>query len=375
MENDMNNLTTIAVISDIHWGANFTQTIALSDALKKYFIEKLKQSPPDIIVIGGDLYDKKISVNSTEAALCNDFIINLVKSFPKTYILIIKGTRSHDLNQLDLFKPLVNNYFRIYEKAGIEYILDMKLLIIPEEYYPDKKVYEPFLNVKEPYDWVFFHGMFSHAGGYARQGNPNKICFSWDDFKDNVYGRVSGGHIHKMISYKNIDYTGSFDRDCHGEEDDKGYYLYTYDKKKKKTISSEFIVNEDAHKYITILYKDIAELSTDDAVKLLSKKSTGVKSLRIKIEKGDLITNDKLHFLLTISFNIPNIIIDKKDQASEVICQEMSLEKQKELEERKKEIENYKNMSFEEITIKFAKDKLNAVITEDDIKKSLESAQ
>jgi DNA repair exonuclease SbcCD nuclease subunit len=363
----MKNIIHIAAIADIHFGANFTQTIGLSAALKKHFINKLLESPPDIIVLGGDLFDKKLSVNSPEAVLCNEFILSLHHQFPNTYKLLIKGTRAHDLDQLNLFKPLVNEYFRIYEKVTIDFILGMKLLIIPEEYYSSKSFYDTYLKAKEPYDFVFFHGLFSHVGNYAKASNMNKICFNWEDFRDNVYGKVVGGHIHKRISYKNIEYINSFDRWSHGEEEDKGYLYIIYDVKKKKVLSLEYIINEDAHKYITIYYKDIFSLSTDDLVKTLSELSKGVKSLRIKVEKDDPLTEDKLHTLLTISFNIPHLVIDKKAQMH-LEDNEVSMEKQKELEERKNEIAKYDKLTFEEITIKFAKDKLNATISDDDIK-------
>jgi DNA repair exonuclease SbcCD nuclease subunit len=369
----MKKILTIAAIADIHFGSDFTQTLGLSSALKKYFIGKLQESPPDIIVIGGDLFDKKLSVNSPEAVLCNDFIVLLSSLFPKTYILLIKGTRAHDLNQLSLFKPLVGEYFRIYESVTIDYILDMKLLIIPEEYYPKKEVYIPYLEVAEPYDWVFFHGLFTHAGSYAKASNMNKINFSWEDFKDNVYGRVVGGHIHKSISYKNIDYINSFDRWQHGEEEAKGYLLYTYDKEAKKVLSKEFVENKGAFKYITLRYKDIAGLKTEELIELLDKTAKTVKSLHIKIEKDDAITEDVLHVLVTISLNIPNLSIDKKSQMH-LAEDNISVEKQKELQERKSEIAKYDKLTFEEITIKFAKEKFGKVVSEDCIKDTLRTS-
>lgn len=363
----MKDIISIAAIADIHFGANFTQTIGLSQALKQYFINKLIGSPPDIIVLGGDLFDKKLSVNSQEAVFCNEFILSLQNLFPTTYKLLIKGTRFHDLDQLNLFKPLVGEYFRIYEKVAIEYILGMKLLIIPEEYYSSKSVYDKYLKVKEPYDFVFFHGLFSHAGSYAKTANINKICFSWEDFKDNVYGKAIGGHIHKRISYKNIEYINSFDRWAHGEEEDKGYLYIIYNVREKKVISLDYIINGGSHKYITIPYKDIFKLSTDEMVQKLTKIAEGIKSLRVKIDKDDPLTDDKLHTLLTISFDIPNLIIDKKAQMN-IEKTENLLEKQKEIEERKNEIAKYDKLSFEEITIKFAREKLNATISENDIK-------
>jgi DNA repair exonuclease SbcCD nuclease subunit len=369
----MKKILKIAAIADIHFGADFTQTLGLSSALKKYFLTPLQTSPPDILVIGGDLFDKKLSVNSPEAVLCNDFIVSLTTLFPKTYILLIKGTRAHDLNQLSLFKSHINEYFRIYETVTVDYLLGMKLLIIPEEYYPKKEVYIPYLEVTEPYDWVFFHGLFTHAGSYAKASNMNKISFSWEDFKENVYGRVVGGHIHKSISYKNIDYINSFDRWQHGEEEPKGYLIYTYDSEAKKVLSKDFIENKDAFRYLTIPFKDIVVLKTEELIEKLDTASHRVKSLRIKIDKDDPLTDDMLHVLLTISLNIPNLSIDKKSQMH-LTEDSISVEKQKELKERKDEIAKYDKLTFEEITIKYAKEKFGTILSEDGIKEALRTS-
>jgi DNA repair exonuclease SbcCD nuclease subunit len=360
---------TIAALADIHFGACFSQTITLYNALKEQVIERRQDTPPDIIIIAGDYFDRKLTLNSIEATLANDFMVKLTQIFPKTYILVLKGTRSHDLDQLHLFKPLQGEYFRIYETVIIEYILGIRLLIIPEEYYPDKGIYEKFLS--EKVDWVVFHGMFKHAGGYTKLNNPNKICFSAEDFKGKVWGRVIGGHIHKPLTYQNVDYINSFDRWCHGEEEPKGYRVYTYDTTKHTVLSSEFIENPHAHQYITLPYQDIAGLDEQSCIEYLHKRVEGVKSLRIKIEKEDEISEEKLHQLLTISFAIPNLIIDKKSKGI-TLETNTSYEKQQELERRKEEISQYSSLNFEDITTQYAKNKFNATITEEHIKMTLQ---
>jgi hypothetical protein len=156
----------------------------------------------------------------------------------------------------------------------------------------------------------------------------------------------------------------------HGEEEDKGYILLSYDLRSKKVLSLDYIINHDAHKYITIFYKDIYRLSTDDLVKMLSEKASEVKSLRVKIEKDDPVTEDKLHTLLNISFDIPNMTIDKREQL-QANDDSISIAKQQELEERKKEISKYDKLTFEEITIKYAEEKFNTIISEDAIKEAI----
>jgi hypothetical protein len=121
---------------------------------------------------------------------------------------------------------------------------------------------------------------------------------------------------------------------------------------------------------VTFNYSDIYTLKSDELIRLLGDTSKQVKSLRVKIDKDDPIDDERLHALLTISFNIPNLSIDKKSQMNldENIT---SVERQKELEERKNEIAKYDKLSFEEITIKYAKEKFNATISEVNIKEAL----
>jgi hypothetical protein len=107
----------------------------------------------------------------------------------------------------------------------------------------------------------------------------------------------------------------------------------------------------------------------DDLVSLLHSKAKDVKSLRIKIDKEDVISNEALQSLLTISFDVPNITIDKKMKTE--AATPISETQRKELEERKKEISHYAQLSFEDITIQYAKNKYNANITIEDINRAL----
>ena len=213
-------IVKIACIADIHFGAQSSITASLYENLHKYFIDYLIDKKPNIIVIAGDYFHTKLPVTSVEAQCAINFMRELKDTFRDTTIILIHGTESHDMNQLNVFKSLEGPKFKMYDKFTVDMIEGLKLLIIPEEYYPNKDTYSEVLHPSEKYDWVFFHGLFSHAGSYAaKAGNKyNKICFSTTDFNDIVYGKVTGGHIHDPIVKDKVDYCGSFDTWIFGEK-------------------------------------------------------------------------------------------------------------------------------------------------------------
>jgi len=364
----------IAEISDIHFGAMTTTTVQLFDDLKKNFIGWLEEHEPDvnIIAICGDLFHLKLSLDSTEAKLASHFIDLLQMKFPKTRIILIKGTRSHDLNQMDLFSSRISDTFKLYNTAEDDYYGEnFRYLAIPEEYYPDKSVYDKWLKSGEKFDWVFFHGMFSFAGGYALQtGNKfNKICFNSSEFEDIVYGKVVGGHIHIHMEEGKVQYTGSFERWRHGEEEDKGFRFHEYDPIKKKVIRDEFIVNRDALVYKTISYKDVNVDNLEELTRQLDDIRQGCYSLRVKIGKTEEITDEQSENLVAACMQFNNVVLLKESKS---VKKKDTEEEQKISEERKKRIKEYEGLTFNEITIKYAKEVLHKTITEKQIQEVLE---
>lgn len=371
-------LWKIAVIADIHFGALSSMTTQLYNNLHTYFLDKLKEMQPNLIVIAGDYWHLKLPLTSIESQLGISFMKELDAAFPTTYKLLIKGTDSHDLNQLDVFKSMENKYFRIYNHFQVEYLDDLKLLIIPEEYFPSKDVYKEVLNPPEKYDMVFFHGLFSFAGNYAlKSGNKfNKICFNSSEFENIVYGKVIGGHVHDPLcsdvkSLKDsplVMYTGSFERWKHGEELLKGWRYIEYDSDSKKTIKNIFEINHGASKYVTLSYKVFDCKNIDNLIKEIDKESKDKTSLRIKINREDNITDSEINNLIAASMKFNNVVLYKEIKiSSKNNADEMAEEENA----RKERISEYRDMTFNQITKKFAKDELGSVIIDEDISNAL----
>lgn len=293
------------VISDIHFDA--IPSKQLYSQLNKVFLKELrKMEKLDIIVIAGDLLHHKISFNSETARLCIKFIEKLVSIAKKkdAKVRILKGTRNHDLDQLNNFYYLENDPdvdFRIINTVTSEKLFpNLKVLWLPEEYMEDKEEYyrEYF---SEKYDLCFGHGTFKHTAFMNQELKTerpikNAPIFDYNELNEIVHGPIIFGHIHEASKYKGkVFYCGSFTRWSFGEEKRKGFRTFQYSTK-KKSYKVGFKENILAETYITM---DLSELLEDEEktieekIKIIEemKEEKGIDHLRIRIGKTSDITN------------------------------------------------------------------------------------
>jgi len=303
-------------------------------------------------------------MNLSSSVYSNKFISDLINKFPNTYILLIHGTLFHDYNQLDSYSHYVSEKFRIYKNYTVEHILGLKILIIPEEYFPNKETYK--VNLSDDYDFVFGHGMFDTvAFSKYETVKKNKIVFSQSDFKG-VKGYILFGHIHTHTKDKKLIYAGSFPRFAHGEEEDKGFYYVKYDKKHRKVVYEEFVVNKAARKFVSVKLSDI--IKNKDPLKHLN--SLCDSNFRVRLIIDILIDNDTIkslmHDIVGLSKNIHNLSITKdKTLKSKESDDDKDREKRK--AELLEKINMYKNKDWMEITIDYTKREFNYDITKEDI--------
>ena len=96
------------VIADIHFCKKDDE--GLYARLKKYFIAKIEEEKDDLdyIVIAGDLFDRILKWNEIGSNIVLRFIEELIGLSIKYdfKIRILKGTKTHDFNQLNNFKYL-----------------------------------------------------------------------------------------------------------------------------------------------------------------------------------------------------------------------------------------------------------------------------
>ena len=131
----------IIVLGDIHWDAFDIPKQKEEMNLPLNIIQKMNHL--HLVVIAGDYFDSKISLNSKAAKAAINWMAALVSICKEKNVKIrlIKGTNSHDNNQLELFRPyekesLENDdgFFRIYNEVCIEETLPgLKCLYAPDE--------------------------------------------------------------------------------------------------------------------------------------------------------------------------------------------------------------------------------------------------
>ena len=290
------NKIRMIVVSDIHFGKKDDKH--LFEELQSELIPKIN-SDLDLFVIAGDLFDRVVKLNEMTSIYVFKFIDQLVK-LSKIYdfkIRILKGTKTHDFNQLQNFKGYEDDEdrFGIAEEVCEEEIFKgMQVLYVPEEYIenPDD-YYNEYFNNK--YDMIFFHGTMDFAG-FASHIKEDKSLKHAPNFKSDqiaslVKGVAIGGHIHIKQSYNNkIYYTGSFSRFNFGESEDKGFYYVTFDPITKNT-KLEFIKNTKAPEYVTINLNDLKG-TLEEKLKGIEMLKEEYENIRIDVTESEQNSNE-----------------------------------------------------------------------------------
>jgi DNA repair exonuclease SbcCD nuclease subunit len=328
-------------ISDIHFGEHKDSEL-LYQELINVFIKKIKENIDtlDMIIFAGDFWGTKLSLNSKDAKFGLQ-IINEVYNICKKkgiVIRIIKGTVSHDYNQLNNFRYLQkkNNIFRIIEKVcEEEFEINnrlFKVLYIPEEYTGDKTYYDKYLNKEKYYDLIFGHATFDFSAFASQKIESEKFIktapiLNSKDFSKIVKGAGLFGHIHIKDNKNLIYYSGSFSRLNFGEEEEKGFYEIRYNLKNSET---ELIFHENflAPIFKTIKLSEFFDKSikfTEDnielKIKLIEKLKKKYSSANLRIIDDTKSSNNLSIKILKEKYNYDEDIklkIEKRKDEIEV---------------------------------------------------------
>jgi len=257
---------------------------------------------PNVIFLDGDLYHRIIRFNERSGILVIKFMENLLEICKNNQIQlrIIRGTKSHDFNQLDMLRKYETQYypiFKIYDSVGSEEIpllnyddgqTTLKTLFLPEEYPKDAQAYYKDW-FSDTYDTVQGHGMIDFvniAQGQDKSDFETQIksapIFSADQLCSISRGPIEFGHIHNYDSYKDkIHYTSSFTRYSFSDKGDKGYLLTTMDPTDRTSFQVSRIINEMAPTYATINI-DTEEFDSAEAkVKYIQEAKNSYDHVRI----------------------------------------------------------------------------------------------
>jgi len=372
----MNKSLIGAIIADIHFGAMSAKTLytELEDGFLKY-LKSLKIL--DFVIISGDLIDNKLNLNSDHVKYLFLFMKKLMEICAKknTKLRIIRGTLSHDNQQLDVLKFFSNFNvdFKVIETVDDEELFpNFKVLYIPEEYVLDKdEYYKKYFN--NNYDMIFGHGLLNEVAFIAKMQESEVSMtkapiFKSEELLNICKGPIFFGHIHKSQCIKErIFYTGSYSRWVYGEEEPKGFFICAYTSETSK-YETEFIENKLAPIYNTMIidyssafYRDDQNQQLDYIIRMV--ENLNVERLRIIFNIPETYENP---ILLT---NLINDIFIKYKHIK-VIINNNSKEalKKRELEEKvrllltKYDFIFDKSVSSEEKLSRFIKIKYNKEI-------------
>lgn len=280
-------------ISDIHIGKK--DDMKLKEELEIFFDYLKDTEDIDMITISGDLFDRVLTANEYGTTLALEFIQRLIDLYiPEIAIRIIKGTRSHDFNQLDIlkvFKEKAGSHFKIIEKNEVEVFNGYKILYLPEEYPTDYDDFykENLLGVEDKvYDFIIGHGMIDFIAftGYE-DDSENRVhgtpTHKADDLIRVTKGPIIFGHIHEKQEYKNkIYYTGSYSRYSFDTPSEKGFMVFDIDDDDPSKFKMTFIENTKAPTYAVLDIDKLNLEGVDDHVKYIKELSDKYDFVKIK---------------------------------------------------------------------------------------------
>jgi len=316
------NVVKGLIINDLHFGIKDSKR--MYDELVQ-FKNKVEEVKPEIIIIDGDYFDHKLTIGDPATLYAVSFFKELMDLCIKYKITLkmVQGTRGHELNQLQLFKPYeeADNFdFEIIETVKKEDVRGLHILFIPEEYPENSdEYYKEFKNDK--YNIICGHGTWDFVAVQAMIDVANKEThsapvFMFEEWKDCIKdGFISFGHIHGRNVYgRKIFYSGSFTRWNYGERSDKGFTYFEYDLDSKKYVV-QFVDNTMAPKYDVLTVQELnlnleeanAELIRDEISKRLEE------NMNLKINLAGL-SLDKIEVLRNFYKNDEHIKIEIKEE-------------------------------------------------------------
>lgn len=326
-----------AAIADIHIGMKRIPADSLKKQLKEHFITVLKNMQYlDGIFILGDIMHTIVSLNSDYAELFYWFIDQVYKIAKKRdcVVVIIKGTMSHDNDQLNNIKHYQNNDdgvdFRVYETIEeIRIWDDYKVLVLPDVKVKEYKEIDKLLEKK--YDMILGHGTIDVMRFFIQESEnmPTKTyVYDVNTLIEASKGPVLFGHIHQYQSVaKKFYYVGPFTLLERGGVD-SGFAICGICDSDRRKFKVEHYINPDSANYydLDVSKKVIDDYSAEEIIEAIDElldESKDNDLITLRITRGDeLDAADKVIMLETRfrpdkRFSIIKKIKTSKEEQSE----------------------------------------------------------
>lgn len=291
----------IMCVSDIHWGVISPDEQEKSLEFIFTFLDAYGKNI-DLIVLAGDYWDSKLSLNSQEAIKSVKWFHRLlwVCEMYSITLRMFQGTMDHDNDQLEVFFPLQNDFFKIFMKTTVEESLPgLVCCYCPDEQIQTDEYEIKYINeILKMKDIGFFHGSFDLVLGESLMKKPeiigkNNVIYRYKLWSSQIKGPLISGHWHDGKQYEELYYVGSPFRWEFKEDEEKGFLFIQYDTEDNNYYIQK-IINPLAAKYLTYeVYSNLFE-DKDDYVDIIQDIQGIIKQL------DESFTKDKLRILVYI---------------------------------------------------------------------------
>lgn len=388
------NFKIFTAIADIHIGNKNVSAPDLKEQLKKHFFKPLKDFKYlDGIFILGDIMHTIVSLNSDYSELYFWFIDKVYKLAKKkgSTVIIIKGTKSHDNDQLWNIRSYINNEdnvdFRIYETIEETTIWEnYKVLVLPDIKIRDKDEVEKYFNSDHKYDIILGHGLIDSMKFFVQESEnmPLKTYeYNVGDLCASCKGPIMFGHIHQYQQHSRFYYAGPFTLLERGTSN-AGYLvggIYDNDRSKFKI---EHYDNPDSAEYydLNVSKKIMDSYPIENIISMIDQLLADTKSndlITLRITRGDERDSaDKVLYLEARYKKDRRISIVKKVKSA---TEEEVENKQKERKEKYAYVMD-NNLSLSDIIYKYYLDEVvptlpagsnTSKLTPEDFKRILEN--
>jgi len=284
----------ILALADIHWGAMDPDEMYENLSLVLEFIKA--KGDIDLVVICGDYFDYRLTLNSKAALMALrwfDELYDTCISYGVKRLRAIKGTKEHDNEQWEAIHPNETGEFfkKFYVNTIEETLPGLKCIYCPDETLNlDDYIKEYVANLVEICDIGFFHGNFdTQLPKMVIEQNLDakipSIIFFKDTWQRMIRGPLIAGHWHTFTDLDPLIYVGSFDRWAFGEEEDKGMLFIQYDTEDHSYFWNR-VINPFARNFVTLSI-DSGLVHTPDDFADVRKTIENLKSadsgIRIKV--------------------------------------------------------------------------------------------
>jgi len=245
-------------ISDIHLGHHRTPTEFIIGNLERLIPNTTQLDDIDLILIGGDVFDRLLDFNSRAAILIKRWMRSLIRACKQHDVVlrILEGTPSHDHKQNQWWletNEMIGADVGYIDELAIEHIapFGIDILWVPDEWKPQgDDVWKDVCRLMEQkglthVDFCVIHGTMDHQVPKGLN-LPHHLTQRYLDITRHY---VLTGHIHQSAVRDRCLTNGSFDRLCHGDEGKKGFWDVTISPQGDHVV---FIENRQAKVYNTI---------------------------------------------------------------------------------------------------------------------------